>query len=148
MAASTTSHPRFPGHAMACCACCPAAGSWQATIGSTAGAADVGEHSCEGGGPRPLPTEKPMRAILAYLTTKPGKEAEFKEKMTAQAKRCLANEAGCLQFDVVHGSQGSDPLRHARGLPRRRGHQGAPGESAFQRLPPDRRRPGCPSQRP
>ena len=42
-----------------------------------------------------------MRAILAYLTTKPGKEAEFKEKMTAQAKRCLANEAGCLQFDVV-----------------------------------------------
>jgi quinol monooxygenase YgiN len=42
-----------------------------------------------------------MRAILAYLTTKPGKEAEFAEKMTAQAKRCLANEPGCLQFDVV-----------------------------------------------
>ena len=42
-----------------------------------------------------------MRAILAYLTTKPGKETEFKEKMTAQAKRCLANETGCLQFDVV-----------------------------------------------
>jgi autoinducer 2-degrading protein len=42
-----------------------------------------------------------MRAILAYLTTKPGKEAEFKEKMLAQAKRCLAQEAGCLQFDVV-----------------------------------------------
>jgi autoinducer 2-degrading protein len=42
-----------------------------------------------------------MMAILAYLTTKPGKEAEFKEKMTAQAKRCLANEPGCLQFDVV-----------------------------------------------
>jgi autoinducer 2-degrading protein len=42
-----------------------------------------------------------MKAILAYLTAKPGKEAEFKEKMTAQAKRCLANEAGCLQFDVV-----------------------------------------------
>ena len=42
-----------------------------------------------------------MMAILAYLTTKPGKEAEFKEKMTAQAKRCLANESGCLQFDVV-----------------------------------------------
>jgi quinol monooxygenase YgiN len=42
-----------------------------------------------------------MQAILAYLTTKPGKEAEFKEKMTIQAKRCLANEAGCLQFDVV-----------------------------------------------
>jgi quinol monooxygenase YgiN len=42
-----------------------------------------------------------MRAIIAYLTAKPGKEAEFKEKMTAQAKRCLANEAGCLQFDVV-----------------------------------------------
>src|SRR5215510_5962497 len=42
-----------------------------------------------------------MRAILAYLTTKPGKEAEFQEKMTAQAKRCLANEPGCLQFDVV-----------------------------------------------
>jgi quinol monooxygenase YgiN len=45
--------------------------------------------------------ESPMRAILAYLTAKPGKEAEFKEKMTAQAKRCLANEPGCLQFDVV-----------------------------------------------
>ena len=42
-----------------------------------------------------------MRAILAYLTAKPGKEAEFQEKMTAQAKRCLANEPGCLQFDVV-----------------------------------------------
>ncbi len=42
-----------------------------------------------------------MMAILAYLTAKPGKEAEFKEKMTAQAKRCLANEPGCLQFDVV-----------------------------------------------
>jgi (4S)-4-hydroxy-5-phosphonooxypentane-2,3-dione isomerase len=42
-----------------------------------------------------------MRAILAYLTSKAGKEAEFQEKMTAQAKRCLANEPGCLQFDVV-----------------------------------------------
>jgi quinol monooxygenase YgiN len=42
-----------------------------------------------------------MRAIVAYLTAKPGKEAEFKEQMTAQAKRCLANEAGCLQFDVA-----------------------------------------------
>ena len=42
-----------------------------------------------------------MRAIVAYLTTKPGKEAEFREKMTAQAKRCLANEPGCLQFDVA-----------------------------------------------
>jgi quinol monooxygenase YgiN len=42
-----------------------------------------------------------MRAILAYLTTKPGKEAQFQEHMTAQAKRCLANEPGCLQFDVV-----------------------------------------------
>jgi quinol monooxygenase YgiN len=41
-----------------------------------------------------------MRAILAYLTTKPGKETEFQEKMTAQAKRCLT-EPGCLQFDVV-----------------------------------------------
>src|SRR5262245_27515199 len=41
-----------------------------------------------------------MRAILAYLTTKPGKEAQFQEQMTAQAKRCLANEPGCLQFDV------------------------------------------------
>ena len=42
-----------------------------------------------------------MRAILAFLTTKPGKEAEFQQHMTAQAKRCLANEPGCLQFDVV-----------------------------------------------
>jgi autoinducer 2-degrading protein len=42
-----------------------------------------------------------MRAILAYLTAKPGTEAKFKEEMTAQAKRCLANEPGCLQFDVV-----------------------------------------------
>jgi quinol monooxygenase YgiN len=42
-----------------------------------------------------------MQAILAYLTAKPGKESEFQEKMTAQAKRCLANEPGCLQFDVV-----------------------------------------------
>ena len=42
-----------------------------------------------------------MRAIIAYLTAKPGKEAEFQKHMTAQAQRCLANEAGCLQFDVV-----------------------------------------------
>lgn len=42
-----------------------------------------------------------MRAIIAYLTVKPGKEATFQEHMTAQAKRCLANEAGCLQFDVA-----------------------------------------------
>ena len=42
-----------------------------------------------------------MRAIIAYLTTKSGREAEFREKMTTQAKRCLANEAGCLQFDVA-----------------------------------------------
>jgi autoinducer 2-degrading protein len=46
-----------------------------------------------------------MRAIIAYLTTKPGKQAEFQEKMTAQAKRCLANEPGCLQFDVVQDPQ-------------------------------------------
>jgi autoinducer 2-degrading protein len=42
-----------------------------------------------------------MRAILAYLTTKPGMEAKLKEAMTAQAQRCLANEPGCLQFDVA-----------------------------------------------
>ena len=50
-----------------------------------------------------------MRAILAYLTVNPGKEAEFKDKMTAQAKRCLANEPGCLQFDVVQ-----DPKHQTR----------------------------------
>jgi len=50
-----------------------------------------------------------MRAILAYLTAKPGKEAEFKEKMTAQARRCLAGEPGCLQFDVAR-----DPNNPAR----------------------------------
>jgi (4S)-4-hydroxy-5-phosphonooxypentane-2,3-dione isomerase len=42
-----------------------------------------------------------MRAIVAYLTAKPGMEAEFQKQMTAQAQRCLANEPGCLQFDVV-----------------------------------------------
>lgn len=41
-----------------------------------------------------------MRTILAYLTAKAGKEAEFKAQMTAQAKRCLT-EPGCLQFDVA-----------------------------------------------
>ena len=46
-----------------------------------------------------------MLAVLAYLTAKPGKEADFQEKMTAQAKRCLANEPGCLQFDVVQDSK-------------------------------------------
>ena len=50
-----------------------------------------------------------MRAILAHLTAKPGREAEFKEKMTAQAKRCLANEPGCLQFDVAQDPK--DPAR-------------------------------------
>lgn len=42
-----------------------------------------------------------MRAIVAYLTAKPGMEAEFQKQMTAQAQRCLDNEPGCLQFDVV-----------------------------------------------
>lgn len=42
-----------------------------------------------------------MRAIVAYLTAKPGKEEEFKTAMVAQAARCLANEEGCLQFDVT-----------------------------------------------
>jgi quinol monooxygenase YgiN len=50
-----------------------------------------------------------MRAIVAYLTAKPGKEAEFEEKMTAQARRCLANEPGCLQFDVAQDPK--DPVR-------------------------------------
>ena len=50
-----------------------------------------------------------MLAVLAYLTAKPGKEADFQGKMTAQAKRCLANEPGCLQFDVVQ-----DPKSPAR----------------------------------
>ena len=51
----------------------------------------------------------PMRAIIAYLTAKPGMEAKFKEAMTAQAQRCLANEPGCLQFDVCQ-----DPKTPAR----------------------------------
>ena len=50
-----------------------------------------------------------MRAILAYLTTKPGKEAQFQEQMTAQATRCLATEPGCLQFAVVQDPK--DPTR-------------------------------------
>ena len=50
-----------------------------------------------------------MRAIVAYLTAKPGMEAEFQKQMTAQAQRCLANEPGCLQFDVVQ-----DPKNPAR----------------------------------
>jgi quinol monooxygenase YgiN len=50
-----------------------------------------------------------MRAIVAYLTAKPGMEARFKEAMTAQARRCLDNEPGCLQFDVAQ-----DPMKPAR----------------------------------
>jgi (4S)-4-hydroxy-5-phosphonooxypentane-2,3-dione isomerase len=50
-----------------------------------------------------------MRAILAYLTAKPGMEAKFKEAMTGQAQRCLANEPGCLQFDVAQDPK--DPER-------------------------------------
>jgi autoinducer 2-degrading protein len=50
-----------------------------------------------------------MRAIIAYLTAKPGKEEEFKAHMTAQAGRCIANEPGCLQFDVTQ-----DPRNPAR----------------------------------
>jgi (4S)-4-hydroxy-5-phosphonooxypentane-2,3-dione isomerase len=62
--------------------------------------ADEAASSCQGDVTQ-CTMEERMRAILAYLTTKPGKQAEFQEKMTAQAKRCLANEPGCLQFDVV-----------------------------------------------
>ena len=46
-----------------------------------------------------------MRAIIAYLTAKPGLEDRFKEAMTAQAQRCLSNEPGCLQFDVVQDTK-------------------------------------------
>ena len=60
-----------------------------------------------------------MRAILAYLTAKPGMEAEFQKQMTAQAQRCLANEPGCLQFDVVQDPKSRHPLRDAGGLPGR-----------------------------
>ena len=63
-----------------------------------------------------------MRAIVAYLTAKPGMEAKFKEEMTAQAKRCLANEPGCLQFDVAQDPK-EPTLRDAGGLQGRRGHQ-------------------------
>lgn len=50
-----------------------------------------------------------MRAIIAYLTAKPGLEDKFKEAMVAQAQRCLANEPGCLQFDVTQDPK--DPTR-------------------------------------
>jgi quinol monooxygenase YgiN len=50
-----------------------------------------------------------MRAIVAYLTTKPGLEEKFKEAMVAQAQRCLTNEPGCLQFDVSQDPK--DPKR-------------------------------------
>ena len=50
-----------------------------------------------------------MRAIVAYLTAKPGLEDKFKEAMVAQAQRCLANEPGCLQFDVCQDPR--DPVR-------------------------------------
>jgi quinol monooxygenase YgiN len=46
-----------------------------------------------------------MRAIVAYLTAKPGLEEKFKEEMKAQAQRCLANEPGCLQFDVTQDAK-------------------------------------------
>jgi autoinducer 2-degrading protein len=46
-----------------------------------------------------------MRAIVAYLTAKPGLEEKFKEEMMAQAQRCLANEPGCLQFDVTQDAK-------------------------------------------
>ena len=52
-----------------------------------------------------------MRAIIAYLTAKPGLEAKFKEAMVAQAQRCLTNEPGCLQFDVTQDPK--DPARFA-----------------------------------
>ena len=50
-----------------------------------------------------------MRVLIAYLTAKPGMEAKFKAAMTMQAERCLANEPGCLQFDVAQ-----DPKRPER----------------------------------
>jgi (4S)-4-hydroxy-5-phosphonooxypentane-2,3-dione isomerase len=49
-----------------------------------------------------------MRAILAYLTAKPGMAAKFKEAMTAQAQRCLANEPGCLQFDMAQDPKNAE----------------------------------------
>ena len=82
-----------------------------------------------------------MRAILAYLTTKPGKEAQFQEQMTAQAKRCLANEPGCLQFDVVQDPKEPTRFVMLEVYKRRRRHQGPPGQPALQGLPPGGRRP-------
>ena len=50
-----------------------------------------------------------MRAIIAYLTTKPGKEDAFKAEAIAQGACCIANEPGCLQFDVAQDPR--DPTR-------------------------------------
>jgi hypothetical protein len=59
-----------------------------------------------------------MRAIIAYLTAKPGMEAKFKDAMTAQARRCLAK--GGLPFDVC---QDEDPRAVMEGARTTR-HQG------------------------
>jgi quinol monooxygenase YgiN len=42
-----------------------------------------------------------MRALIAHVTIKPGKQVEFRERLSTRAKRFLNNEAGYLHFDVV-----------------------------------------------
>ena len=40
-------------------------------------------------------------ALIVEYETHPGKEAEFSAAMQAHAKACLAEEPGCLKFEVL-----------------------------------------------
>jgi (4S)-4-hydroxy-5-phosphonooxypentane-2,3-dione isomerase len=48
-------------------------------------------------------------AILVEFTVKPGAVARFRELITANATRSLADEPGCRRFDVL--SPGDEPGR-------------------------------------
>ena len=40
-------------------------------------------------------------ALIVEYETHPGNEAEFQQAMVAHAKACLAEEPGCLRFEVL-----------------------------------------------
>lgn len=49
-------------------------------------------------------------AIVATITTAPGKRDEYLAFLTAHGKRCLATEPGTLQFDILVSQEEADTI--------------------------------------
>jgi (4S)-4-hydroxy-5-phosphonooxypentane-2,3-dione isomerase len=46
-----------------------------------------------------------MHVLVVTIDIKPGKTAEFLEAMLADARGSVANEPGCIRFDIIQDEQ-------------------------------------------